>query len=95
MRRLYFCPRYTWLNTVRGSENFLMFRILRHAKRREIAVHIPQKGGRPTDIKVGTNGNGELLEAREVHMSLNIEVGTQPIMSDLVGYTQSPNDFRE
>ena len=79
MRGLHFCLRYTWFNTVRGSEYFVMYRILRHPQRDEIAVHIPQEGGWSTHVKVGLNGNGEFLQTREVPASSNIEVVAGPV----------------
>ena len=79
MRRLYFCLRYAWLNTVLGSEHFMMYRILGHPQRDEIAVHIRQEGGWSTHVKVSFNGNGELLQTREVPVPLNVEVVARPV----------------
>ena len=61
------------------SEHLLMYRILRHAQRDEIAVHIPQKGGWSTHVKVSSNGNGEFLQTREVPVPLNVEVVARPV----------------
>ena len=79
MRRFRFCPRYTWFYAVGGSEYFLMYRVLRHAQRDEIPVHISEEGGRPTDVEVSLNRNVEFLQAREVPVTLNIEVISAPV----------------
>jgi hypothetical protein len=70
MRRLYFCLLYTWLNTGLGSEHFVMDRILWRPQRDKIAVHIPQEGGWSTHVKVSCDGNGELLQTRELNWSM-------------------------
>jgi hypothetical protein len=79
MRRLCLCLRDTWLNTVFGSEHFVMDRILLCPQRDKIAVHIPQEGGWPTHVKVSCGGNGELLQTREVPVPLNVEVVARPV----------------
>ena len=79
MRRLYFCLGHTGLNTVLGSEHFVMYRVLWHSQRNEIAVHIPQERGWSTHVKVSFDRNGELLQTRGVPMPSNVEVVAGPI----------------
>jgi hypothetical protein len=74
MRWLYVRLGYTWFNTVLGCEHFVMYRIVRHPQRDEIAVHIRQEGGWFTHVKVSLYGNAELLQTREVPAPSNVEV---------------------
>lgn len=79
MRGLYLCLRYTWLNTVRGSEHFVMYRILWHPQRDEIAVHIPQEAGWSTHVKVGSKGNSQFLQTRRIPATSNVEIVAGPV----------------
>ena len=79
MRGLCFCLGYTWRDTVRGSEDFLMYRILWHPQRDEVPVHIPQEGGGSAQVKVSFDGNGELLQTREVPVPSNVEAVARPV----------------
>ena len=75
MRGLYFCLGYIWLNTLLGSEHFVIYRILRHTQGDEIAVHIPQEGRWSTHVKVGPHGDFEFFQTRDVPVPANEKPG--------------------
>ena len=79
MRGLYFCIRYTWLNTGLGAEHLVMDRFLPHPQRDEIAVHIPQEGGWSTHVKFSFDGYVEHLQTCEVPVTANVEVVAEPV----------------
>jgi hypothetical protein len=74
MRGLQLYLRHTWFYAVGGAEYLLMYCILQHAQRDEITVHISEKGGWSTHVKVSSNGNSQLLQTRAAPVSLNVEV---------------------
>src|SRR5271155_5767359 len=74
MRGLQFFLHYTWLYAVGRSKHFLMYRILRYPHGDKITVHIFEKAGWSTHVKVGSDGYSQLLQGRAAPVSLNVEV---------------------
>ncbi len=72
MRGLQFSLRHTWFEAVGGSKYLLMYCVLRNAQRDEITVHISEKGGWSTHVKVGSDGDSQLLQTRAAPASLNV-----------------------